>query len=197
MDLPLELAGLRLSAVRDRPDTELRVDVSHVDGLAWLDVVGAQQLAGALMQWLADNGHALPDLPATEADLELMDHPATFANPGPKPRRVDVPATYATPDPDSRPRELPHQFGSLAVTRELDRVRIDRADEWIVATTALLERLRQPGGMATVDGLDVTLTDTDGQTVAYRMRPEIPAPNGMGVVLQRTRPLGPLPEHTR
>jgi hypothetical protein len=80
MELPLELvttAGeLIVTGTDDHSRTRLRV--TAVDrwsrSMVAQDVTvhDVQTLAGALLRWLADEGHDLPDLPATGADLELV-----------------------------------------------------------------------------------------------------------------------------
>ena len=80
MDIPLELATvdgvLHVGRTADASPTRLVLEVwPRSEGLARLDlgVLDVRILAGALLQWLADQGHDLPESPATDGDLEDMD----------------------------------------------------------------------------------------------------------------------------
>ena len=69
-ELLLDLRVLELQRTKDRSSTELELRVPHVDGVAGLGVRDVQDLAGALLEWLVENGHQLPELPAMDEDLE-------------------------------------------------------------------------------------------------------------------------------
>jgi hypothetical protein len=178
MDLPLELGVLRLSQTADYSSTQLRIDVPDMDGVARLGVQDAQDLAGALLQWLASNGHELPLLPELE----------------------DTKDEDEDEDEDSRPplSDPPPlaDFGGLEVYRTIgsDAVRIDRADPWVLADGKLLEQLLMPTTpWADVDGLNLTVRDSSGTVVRYLVRPDVPTQGG-AVALQKVSGHGPLPD---
>lgn len=77
-----------LRTTEDNSTTRLRVQVRAVDWehtclSAELNVRDVQQLAGAMLQWLNDGGHALPDAPAGWVLVEqyLEDEPAVHVIP--------------------------------------------------------------------------------------------------------------------
>jgi hypothetical protein len=183
MDLPLDIRTRDAELVLDTTD-----DVSSTRLLAYayqagarvrleLGVADVQALAGALLQWLAANGHDAPEL--TEAEL----------------------AHYSDEDEDedgrpplSDPPPLA-DFGGLEVYRTIgsDAVRIDRADPWVLADGQLLEQLLMPATpWADVDGLNLTIRDSSGTVVRYLVRPDVPTAGG-AVALQKVGGHGPLP----
>jgi hypothetical protein len=186
MDLPLDIRTRDAELVLDTTD-----DVSSTRLLAYayqagarvrleLPVADVQALAGALLQWLAVNGHDAPELPVTEAEL----------------------AHYSDEDEDSRPplSDPPPlaDFGGLEVLYERTGnqygVRIDRADPWVLADGELLEQLLMPATpWADVDGLNLTVRDSSGTVVRYLVRPDVPTQGG-AVALQKVAGHGPLPD---
>lgn len=186
MDLPLELGAVTLEQTADTSGTRLRLIVGHrVYGTgAELSVPELQELAGTLLQWLDDHGHAMPAVPAgwvlVEASLQDTDE--------------DEPDT-------SRPPADEAGFGMLVVVRDQNRVLIQRADPWVRASGELLDELaHRDTQWSTVNGLEVTLRDDAGSSCRYLVRPDVSAPSGT-VVLQRMASLLPdvsaVPEHTR
>ncbi len=162
MEFPLDLGDLRLDRTSDTSRTRL---VLHdgTEGLAYLDVRDVQALAGTLLHWLADNGHDLPDLPASAGDLED----------GSKPRQAPPAPAPTTPPPVS-------EAGALGLRRVGDRVMIDQADPWVVVSLSLWTTVQTgavPG--CSVKGDVLTLTDSDGRVVQYRSRRDA----GLGSVM--------------
>lgn len=188
---------LTVRTTEDDSSTQLVLKVRHADwagAAAHLNTLDVQQLAGVLLQWLVDGGHALPDAPAgwVLIEQELEDGSEDGDGDG-----DDV-----NPAADSRPPAV-QDAGMLLVGRAGDRVVIDRADPWVVVSGSLLNAIRSgriPGaGMA---GDTFTIEDSDGARVMYAQH----APAGMGAVLCRRvswHPGSPpplvhvVPEHTR
>lgn len=174
----LDLGGLRLQRTKDRSSTELELElrVDHVDGLAWVDARGARDLAGALMAWLAEYRHQLPDLPAVEEDLEMLDW-------------------------DDEP--VPDRFGQLELRHDAaGAVTIMQADPWVLMARTLWDQLAtgqvaRTGVTMTADLL--TVRDSRGATVTYWRR--APAEQPGTWVLQRVNwqpaTVHVIPEHTR
>jgi hypothetical protein len=171
----LDLPGLKLERTADRSSTQLVLRVSHLDGLAWLDVRGAQDVARELLNWLVENCHELPELPAMEEDLELEDE--------------DEPVAMET-------------VGQLVVRQDGLRLFIERADEWITCAAELWDQLASPAvTYATVKDDLLTIEDSAGAVVRYGRRRDVVAAAGV-LVLERThwqpaRVVHVIPEHTR
>lgn len=181
MELPLELSTLPhrvvLDPTEDNSRTRLMLSLDRPDtrtgGYAELDVRDVQELAGALLQWLDENGH---DLPALPADLGL-----------------DVNAKEGCVTGLVAPQNL----GQLQVRQDGLQLYIEKADRWIACAPELWEQLGSPASThATVDGDVLTITDTAGVTVRYQRCRDLVRPDG-SLVLERTYPLSGLPEHTR
>lgn len=186
---------LTVRTTEDDSRTQLVLKVRHAEwsgAAAHLNTLDVRQLAGVLLQWLADGGHALPDAPAgwLLVEQELEDG------------SEDEDGDDENPAADSRPPAV-QDAGTLTLLRAGDRVTLEDADPWVVVSGSLLNAIRSgriPGaGMA---GDTFTIEDSDGARVMYAQH----APAGMGAVLCRRvswRPGSPppvvhvVPEHTR
>ena len=190
MDLPLELdtrsGVLHVDTTADNSHTRLlltlwrrqapRTQTVELE----LSVDDVQQLAGTLLHWLVSEGHQLPELPAMDEDLEDADEDE--------------------PD-DSQPPRDETGFGHLVVERTERGTRITQADPWVRASGELLDELaHRDTKWCTVRGLVLDLTDSEGRSCRYVVRPDLSAPSGT-VVLQLVLPLAerlPAPdEHHR
>jgi hypothetical protein len=185
MELPLELitrsGTLFVEPTTDYSRTRLRAGLGGTQGLRALelDVRDVQALAGALLQWLAECGHDLPELP--------VQHPMQYPDGD---EDIDEDPDQEV---DSRP---PAQFGVLKVIRTglmADGIRIEKADPWVLASGELLHQLKVEDSWVTVDGLNMTIADSEGTVVRYLARPDVACDAGV-VVLQKLSGHGPMPD---
>lgn len=191
MDLPLDLGPVVLEQTPDKSRTMLKLNARTHDAIAWLDLEVVRQLAGALMQWLDDYGHVLPDAPAGWRLVEV------------EPLQLD------DDEDEAQPATMPDTFGQLVLraqhhssdgfTMPTESPLIERADPWVLMSMELWEQCEAGLPYASVKGDLLTINDSRGTTVRYGRRRDVPRPAGM-LVLERTYlspDLSAIPEHSR
>jgi hypothetical protein len=204
MELPLELntrtGCLHLEGTADNSRTRLLLTAGGpISGARLeLDTADVQLLAAALLTWLNENEHELPD-PVEWWRQPYVQEDEDEDEEGHDGGRIGCNHAGGLCSENSPPPGH-GQFGQLLVRSEGSDLFIDRADDWITCSPELWQALQSPAhSYATVGPANVlTLTDSAGAMARYWIRPDVTPAEPGALALERVfyRP-ATVPEHTR